>query len=479
MARPAGRDGELLLLHRPGRHRAGPARAKPYLSPEVAAKAADYLAKELAAYPATNIILLPYDFLLPYDQGTFRETYKLPAADRTFRYRRWTWKSVNECPATIALYALWAYADALDRWDYVEQQYPYVVLRYESQITGKPPTVEDLAGIIGFARIAQHMGDDKAAGAATKLATALAGGSGPLSDFTALTAAAAKRFEDAAPDQSGRPLRRPITYALINLVPETARFLAQRHKQSIRTEVDRTESRYAFWYIPLPPHSETLFGEGTSFGPDIKATTFLGRAMVLGEPPEKLKTYIDVPWLPVGDLYYIQCLTALVESYGQAQWAAYTPPPAAAKSDWQARAEELRQYAKAVQAVPWKVSKAIGNLPKDQFNDPQPYESAESPAGVEGWTAAVADKLVVDVKAVLGGQDVTNSVAYAWTRVFAPAKTQAVLVVRNDDSLAAWVNGKQVLDDLEGLGWMPGEDLRPRRAPTGLEHRPAEAPPGR
>jgi hypothetical protein len=42
---------------------------------------------------------------------------------------------------------------------------------------------------------------------------------------------------------------------------------------------------------------------------------FLARAWISGENPEQLQRYIDVPWVPLGDLYYLHKVAVAVGAF--------------------------------------------------------------------------------------------------------------------------------------------------------------------
>jgi len=41
---------------------------------------------------------------------------------------------------------------------------------------------------------------------------------------------------------------------------------------------------------------------------------------VLGEKPEQLERCLDVPWLKVGDLYYLHKLAETIKAFQGVQW---------------------------------------------------------------------------------------------------------------------------------------------------------------
>jgi hypothetical protein len=436
-------------------------RARPCLSPAVAAQAAEYLARHIAEYPVGLVALLPHD------QGRFREVYDLPPEQRTFRYRRWLWRSLNTRPRMMAFYAMWAYADVFNQWAIIEQQYPQLVLLFEQQYGTRTNLLEEAVGLAAFARLATYMGDSARAERALAGAVELLA---QQSSVEEMNRRARIRYDANTKTQGGRAMFRPLLYPVVNITPESARFLAERHKDDIRRETEQMMRRWPLWYVPLPPHGDPLFGEGCSMAPDIRPNILLSRAMVLEDPLEELMRDLDIPALPVGDLFYIQTLTALIERAGSRAYSAYQPPRRAVAfgpAD-EKRIEDLRQYLASIATAPWKISRPFPNPKNESFDRPLDPETGAVPGTAAGdalgWRDLRMSDHSADLRQVIDG-DATGVLAYAWTRVYSPRHVTGHLLLRNDDPLAAWVNGREVLRNREGLGWMPGED----RAPVTLE----------
>ena len=53
--------------------------------------------------------------------------------------------------------------------------------------------------------------------------------------------------------------------------------------------------------------------------PTVPAEIFAARAYILGDPPEKLRGFVDLPWCKA-DLFYIQKLIYWSESRGKRAW---------------------------------------------------------------------------------------------------------------------------------------------------------------
>jgi hypothetical protein len=51
----------------------------------------------------------------------------------------------------------------------------------------------------------------------------------------------------------------------------------------------------------------------------MSAEVFDARALILGEPAEKLASFLDIPWCKA-DLFYIQKLVLCIEAHGKVTW---------------------------------------------------------------------------------------------------------------------------------------------------------------
>ena len=47
---------------------------------------------------------------------------------------------------------------------------------------------------------------------------------------------------------------------------------------------------------------------------------FMAHAWIVGTPPEKLERYIDQPWTPIGDLYYMHKLAETIKAHRGVRW---------------------------------------------------------------------------------------------------------------------------------------------------------------
>ena len=55
-------------------------------------------------------------------------------------------------------------------------------------------------------------------------------------------------------------------------------------------------------------------------GPTCSHQLFMAHAWIAGTPPERLERYVDVPWTPLGDLYYMHKLAETIKAYRGVRW---------------------------------------------------------------------------------------------------------------------------------------------------------------
>lgn len=99
-----------------------------------------------------------------------------------------------------------------------------------------------------------------------------------------------------------------VILAVTDLVPELGLFLGDHLKPEIQKTVDRVTENSPHWYMAYKP--ARLGKEVFTDVPQVSLSCIQARAWALGESARELEKYLDVPWVPVGDYYYIQKLTA-------------------------------------------------------------------------------------------------------------------------------------------------------------------------
>lgn len=102
------------------------------------------------------------------------------------------------------------------------------------------------------------------------------------------------------------------------MVPELGRFLADYQRPRARAFVDRVAENMPEWYLFRCPTN--IGAEFDYLAPGESYQCFLARAWILGEPPEALAGFLDVPWMARGDLYYIHKLAETIKAYRGVGW---------------------------------------------------------------------------------------------------------------------------------------------------------------
>lgn len=104
-----------------------------------------------------------------------------------------------------------------------------------------------------------------------------------------------------------------------DMTPELGRFLRENDATRETSEAYiRAWDRMPDWYATKV---EDHFGAEQGFEwPEVSLQLILARLWVLGEAPEDVARYIDVPWTPVGDCYQMHKLAELIKAARGAEW---------------------------------------------------------------------------------------------------------------------------------------------------------------
>ena len=105
-----------------------------------------------------------------------------------------------------------------------------------------------------------------------------------------------------------------------DMTPELGRFLADHLRPEMEAYANRLVENQPHWHAA---YAEAILGAEIGFNlPADAYGHFLARAWILGEKPETLQTYIDVPWLPAGDLYHLHKVAETIKAYRGVTWEA-------------------------------------------------------------------------------------------------------------------------------------------------------------
>lgn len=276
--------------------------AHPLLDQPLAERVAEFLDGRLRETP-------PYA-LTGFDPqiGTARESYDVPESLRIVEPPR--------ASSLFGVYAFWAYCHYLHRPNVVPEHWPAVVARVrpvvQSPYDFDPARTNyqrdeakrlngDLAGLIGFARLAQLVQDDAAMQEARKRLRELAE---LRVNLDRINPAIVEPTRTASNQLHNFKLAR---YAL--MTPEIGQLLAQ-HTDGLaaRRMVTFRAGRNA-WHLTLG--DRLIGGENYTNSFDFQRALFLGAALIEQTPGEQLAEWVDVPGC-LGDLYFVErCVLTL------------------------------------------------------------------------------------------------------------------------------------------------------------------------
>jgi len=129
--------------------------------------------------------------------------------------------------------------------------------------------------------------------------------------------------------QYQRATRRGGTYGclpsheivFLDMTPEFARLLGELgFDDDARRFLDFFEKVQPTWYAAYTDCLHRMGSELAYMFPQDSHQLFMGHAWLAGTPPEKLERYIDEPWTPIGDLYYMHKLAETIKAYRGVKW---------------------------------------------------------------------------------------------------------------------------------------------------------------
>jgi len=271
--------------------------AYPYLSPGLQAQVRSYLAAEMDLYPPLDPLLYPGSTTWLVN-GTRRESYAV-----TYLPNNWP----PPAPPLSTLYALWIYADATGDWAYLDEHWAQIDALFDSK-RNQVDSYASIAGAIGYARIADHLGHAAEAQEGEDVAVA-AMTTGM--DFNTFLATANNRYPDSRPNQFNGT-RAPVFFGL---VPDVGRYMRDYVGTEASAYLEEITDYYNgdfLWYITrLGVQWEP--GESSFHGPELAWSIFLAKAYVQGTRRTELRRYLDRPW-GLGDPYHVQRLVVTIEA---------------------------------------------------------------------------------------------------------------------------------------------------------------------
>jgi hypothetical protein len=305
---PSGGIFGSTVWHDPGELLYTLAAAYPYLDSGLQAQARTYLAAEMNRYPPLQN--LPYgdsnrDWLR---QGVARERYAVP-----FRGQLNNWPPV--AANVSAIYALWLWSKNTNDWTYACNNWNAARSLFNAR-RNSVRYYADIAGLIGYARLAQGLqarscagvtSADYDAGYQTALA-ALQAGAG-AANFNAYRTRADNDYLDPRDIASGWSA--PVFFGL---TPEVGRYLREQTGGAAANYLVTLQSGNGvqWWYLTqVGVHAEE--GETSYLSPFTGWSHFLGRAYVVGDTQATLTRWLDRPWT-TGDFYSLQKIVMTIHA---------------------------------------------------------------------------------------------------------------------------------------------------------------------
>ncbi len=297
--------------------------AYPYLSSSLQSQVKTYIQSQMInLFPPLSA--LPYGGSWPWEtQGQSREYFPVPSPIRTGSENSWP----PPTPPLQTLYALWAYGNYTGDWSYIDANWQngtiqsFFTSKTQSIATSSAsPTAVDsyaeIAGAIGYARIAQHEGDTtQAQNGANIAASDMSAGITNLNNWTDIANTLYPKSQ-----QSGNSPAEQIGsrgQAWWGLVPEVGHYLHDTNLPAVNDllspliDVNNNDGCY-LWYITMLG-TQCQLSESSRQSPEIGWSVFLTQAYIEGDNQQQLRYFLDRPW-GLGDPWYIQKIVATIEA---------------------------------------------------------------------------------------------------------------------------------------------------------------------
>ncbi|MCX7681047.1 MAG: PQQ-binding-like beta-propeller repeat protein, partial [Anaerolineae bacterium] len=286
-----------IYWHDPGELLYTLALAYPYLDASLQAQVRDYVVAEMERYPPLENLAccLGPDWL---SQGVPRERYTVPFRDE-----------LNAWPPPAAhisaIYALWLWSKNTGDWSYAQAHWNDITALFNAR-RNSMDYYADIAGAIGYYRLADHFGYAAARQAGLQAAV---GAMQAGLDFDAYRERAEEDYWD--PREMATGWYAPVFFGL---KPEIGLYLRERLGAQARAYLlsKETGNGLRWWYLTrVGAHAEV--GETSYVAPNAAWSHFLAHAYILGERQETLRRWLDRPW-GRGDLYSIQKIVATIQA---------------------------------------------------------------------------------------------------------------------------------------------------------------------
>ena len=273
--------------------------AYPYLDTALQAQVKTYMAAEMNRYSPLQDSLgccLAPDWLA---KGTEREGYAVP-----FRSQLNNWPP--PAASMSALYAMWLWSKNTGDWSYAQSHWNAATTPFNEHRGNMTHYYSDIAGAIGYARMAQHFGSTSAYDAGVQAAVSA------MQDGMNIT-----RYIDYAGNQYLDPRDQPTGWylpAFFGMTPEVGLYLREQTNGGAQSYLaSREEGDGLRWWYLTRAGAHAEFGETSYVAPNAAWSHFLAHAYVAGDKQETLRQWLDRPWAR-GDLYSIQKIVATIHA---------------------------------------------------------------------------------------------------------------------------------------------------------------------
>ncbi|MCS6907057.1 MAG: PQQ-binding-like beta-propeller repeat protein [Anaerolineales bacterium] len=295
-------DGNI-YWHDPGELLYTLAMAYPYLDPPLQAQVKAYMAAEMQRFPPLRNL----DFGVGTNwvsRGVPRERYAVP-----FRAQLNAWPP--PAPSFSVIYALWLWSKNTGDWSYARSHWNEIKALFNER-RNRMLFYADIAGAIGYYRLADRLGDTEAKQAG--LQAAISAMEDGRQNFATYHRRAESMYKDPFGIETG--WYAPVFFGL---TPEVGLYLREQLGSQARDYLlskeigDPTlENGLRWWYLTRAgAHAEV--GETSFVAPNAAWSHFLAHAYILGDSQETLRTWLDRPW-GRGDLYSIQKIVATIHA---------------------------------------------------------------------------------------------------------------------------------------------------------------------
>lgn len=286
-------------------------KAYPYLSPELQAEARPYLQMIFSSYFDSDMY-----GRIGWADGQPRESIDLPPevessladyVDRRGAGNEWAWNYPQ-----YNFYGMWKYAEifpgeAVNVYNLAKSELEVPVTKDSSYFEQKPWHLNGyIAGYIGFLEL-QEVANKSSQDA--QLRSTVQNELDRLLSMRVNSFSKDTPWQDSGAGFDSRPLN--VSRNFIMLVPELGDYLNQNHLATIQDAVDEYEYVAPYWFASRFNASQTESAMAPLY--DTNAL-FMAKAYILGESRSELSKYISSPGFMVGDLFYIQNVTAALEA---------------------------------------------------------------------------------------------------------------------------------------------------------------------